>query len=161
MDTFDFRIPGLPKISLCLASVLGLYALALPQNDSYLPNPKLTPGDALDVTKDDLCNSGHERLDRKVPVAVKRQVFDSYGISPTMMGYNVDHLIPEKLGGSNSIRNLWPQPLSGKWNHSRKNRLEQRLYEMVCKGAIDLKQAQREIAADWVKAYRKHIGDSE
>ena len=162
MNTFDFGIKRLSATSLCLMLVLGSLAQALPQDSiSYLPNPKLTPGNTTDVTKDDLCDSKHETFDRKIPIAVKRQVLDNYGIGPDRMGYNVDHLIPEKLGGSNSIKNLWPQPLSSKWNHQRKNRLEQKLYEMVCNGAIELKQAQQEIAADWVKAYQKYIGDSE
>ncbi|HSE97676.1 MAG TPA: HNH endonuclease, partial [Blastocatellia bacterium] len=127
---------------------------------SYMPNPALTPGDAVEVTKDDLCGPGRHELDDKVPVAVKRQVFDRYAISPGAMGYNVDHLIPEKLGGSNTIKNLWPQPLSGKWTYNMKNRLENRLYKLVCSGTLELKTAQQEIVADWVSAYKKYIGES-
>ena len=162
MNTFNFGMPELSGASLCLMLILGSFAPTVSQDRlSYMPNPNLTPGDTLAVTKEDICDSRHEAFDRKIPVAVKRQVLDSYGIGPDMMGYNVDHLIPEKLGGSNSIKNLWPQPLSSKWNHQRKNRLEQKLYEMVCSRAIELRQAQQEIAADWVKAYQKYIGNSE
>ncbi|HWP43581.1 MAG TPA: hypothetical protein VNO14_10125 [Blastocatellia bacterium] len=93
-------------------------------------------------------------------MAVKRQVFDRYGLGASAMGYNVDHLIPERLGGSNDLKNLWPQPLSGEWTYQMKNRLERRLYRMVCSGALDLKTAQREIAADWVAAYKKYVGES-
>lgn len=77
-------------------------------------------------------------------------------MSPRLVGYNVDHLIPISLGGSNSITNLWPQPLSGEWNYTMKNKLERKLYKMVCSGAITLERARQEIAGDWVSAYKKY-----
>jgi hypothetical protein len=127
---------------------------------SHLPNPKLTPGATIDVTKDDLCDHKYEDLDESVPVTVKDQAFKRYGIrmgGPEL--YNIDHLIPVRLGGSNAIKNLWPQPLSGEWNYSTKNKLERQMYRLVCRGELDLKDAQREIASDWVSAYRKYIGE--
>ena len=39
-----------------------------------------------------------------------------------------------------------------------KDRLENKLHSMVCKGEIDLKTAQREIATDWIAAYKKYVG---
>ena len=128
---------------------------------SYLPNPKLTPGATLSVTRDDVCESGNRNLAHHIPITAKRQVFDRYGIKPDAPGaYDVDRLIPTTLGGSNAIKNLWPQSLSGEWNHEKKNRLEHRLRKMVCSGALDLKDAQQEIAKDWVSAYKKYLGQS-
>jgi hypothetical protein len=92
-------------------------------------------------------------------MAEKRQVFDRYRIDKHEFGYKVDHLIPVRLGGSNSMDNLWPQPLSGEWCWQRKNKLERKLRKMVCLGHLDLKTAQQEIATDWVSAYKKYIGD--
>jgi len=126
----------------------------------YLPNPKLTPGDTLKVSKDDLCVYGYSNPAQKVTVRLKRQVFEAYAISATAMGYNVDHLIPVDLGGSNSEKNLWPQPLSGEWNYQMKNRLEKRLRKLVCSGELELEKARREIAADWVSAYKKYIAEA-
>lgn len=147
-------------IAFCLILSFKL-AGPVPAQDEhpYLPNPKLTPGEALDVTKDDLCKPEKKDLEDKVPVAVKRQVFDRYSLGANAVGLNVDHLIPISLGGSNSIKNLWPQPLSGEWSYHRKNRLEHRLHKMVCTGDLDLKTAQREIATNWVSAYKKYIGE--
>jgi hypothetical protein len=33
-----------------------------------------------------------------------------------VVAYELDHLIPLELGGSNDLRNLWPQPFEGEWN---------------------------------------------
>jgi hypothetical protein len=38
-----------------------------------------------------------------------------------------------------------------------KDDLEDRLREMVCSGSLDLTEAQREIASDWVGAYKKYF----
>lgn len=154
------RVIRMPILFYVLMLVFNLSGLALTQERyPHLPDSRLTPGEAVDVTADDLCKPGAVDLEDRVPVALKRQVFDTYGIAPSEMGYNVDHLIPVSLGGSNSIKNLWPQPLSGKWTHRMKNRLERRMREIVCSGELELKHAQREIAADWVSAYKKYIGN--
>jgi hypothetical protein len=119
----------------------------------------LTPGATLDVTQKELCEHGYESPDRTIPITLKIQVADRYAISQDMAGFNVDHLIPVGLGGSNSLKNLWPQPLSGEWSHFKKNELEARLRKMVCNGDLDLKKAQQEIATDWVSAYKKYVGE--
>jgi len=124
-----------------------------------LPNPRLTSGRAFDVTTADLCKSGYKNPARNISMAMKRQVFDRYRIDKYEFGYKVDHLIPVRLGGANSMNNLWPQPLSGEWCWHRKNKLERKLRKMVCLGHLDLKTAQQEIATDWVSAYKKYIGD--
>lgn len=125
---------------------------------SCLPNRKLTPGHAVDVAAADLCKPGDKNPARDIPIALKCQVFYKYRINRNDIGYNVDHLIPVRLGGSNSIDNLWPQPLSGEWCWRRKNKLERRLRKLVCRGQLDLKQAQQEIATDWISAYKKYVG---
>jgi hypothetical protein len=37
-----------------------------------------------------------------------------------------------------------------------KDRLENRLHQMVCAGQLDLKTAQQEIAGDWIAAYKRY-----
>jgi hypothetical protein len=124
------------------------------------PDPKLTPGDALEVTREDICTPGYSKKVRNVPKEVKRQVYAEYGITSHAPGeFEVDHLISLELGGSNSIRNLWPQSYRTQpWNAHVKDRVENKLHQMVCKGEIDLKTAQWEIAADWIAAYKKYVG---
>jgi len=38
--------------------------------------------------------------------------------------------------------------------------LEDRLHALVVNGKLDLETAQREIAADWITAYKKYVGPS-
>ena len=141
-----------------LISALFLCSLVFGQaTTSFVPNSKLTPGATLDVTQNELCEHGFESRDRTIPITLKIQVADRYSISADVGGFNVDHLIPVGLGGSNSLKNLWPQPLSGEWNYQKKNRLEARLRKMVCNGELDLKKAQQEIATDWVGAYKRYM----
>jgi hypothetical protein len=39
-----------------------------------------------------------------------------------------------------------------------KDRLEERLHELVCAGKLDLPTAQRDIAVNWIDAYKKYVG---
>ena len=126
-----------------------------------LPDRTLTPGDTLDVTKDDICVPGYTKKVRNVPKAVKDQVYASYGIKSRSPGeYEVDHLISLELGGSNSIKNLWPESYkTTPWNAHVKDKLENRLHDDVCSGKTDLKTAQQQIATDWIGTYKRTFGN--
>jgi hypothetical protein len=41
-----------------------------------------------------------------------------------------------------------------------KDVLERKLHNLVCAGKLDLKTAQREIASNWIEAYKKYVGES-
>jgi hypothetical protein len=63
------------------------------------------------------------------------------------------------LGGSNSIKNLWPEPnTTSPWNARVKDALEVRLHKLVCRKQVALEAAQHEIATDWTEAYRTYLG---
>ena len=124
-----------------------------------LPDPRLTPGATLTVTTDDLCTPGYARAVRDVPVEVKREVYAEYGITDHEPGeYEIDHLISLELGGSNSIKNLWPQSYKTQpWNAHVKDALEDELHRLVCAGQLDLKTAQHDISTHWIGAYQKYF----
>lgn len=124
-----------------------------------VPIPRLTQGDTLEVTAADICVPGYSKKVRNVPAAVKRQVYESYGITRRKPGdYEVDHLISLELGGSNSVRNLWPESYrTHPWNARVKDALENELHRRVCAGTLDLGAAQRAIAQNWVIAYRIYV----
>lgn len=126
------------------------------------PDPALTPGATLPVTAEDICVSGYSEKVRNVPLDVKRQAYAEYGITQHAAGeFEVDHLISLELGGSNSLKNLWPQSYHTQpWNAHVKDALENALHEQVCTNQISLPDAQRAIATDWIGAYQREFHTS-
>ena len=126
------------------------------------PKPKsgLTPGETRPITIDEVCHSAQaEVVALNIPTETRQRVFAAYGIrSPQPNQFEVDYLITPDLGGTESIRNLWPQPYSVRWNARVKDKLEQRLHQLVCTGRLDLATAQHDIAVDWISAYKKYVG---
>ena len=153
--------PCLLAVSLFIGSTCSLIAQSPPVATSApaMPDPKLTPGDTLPVTLADIQVKGYSAKVRDVPIAVKRQVYASYGIAHWAKGeYEVDHLIPLSLGGSNSTKNLWPESyLTSPWNAHVKDQLEYKLLTLVRAGKVDMKAAQQAIASDWIAAYKKYV----
>jgi len=124
-----------------------------------LPDRSLTPGVTRRVTIIDVCSMAHEEVVGEVSTSLRQDVFHEYGITDTPAeGYEVDYLIAPGLGGVEDIRNLWPEPSTSHiWNAQVKDTLEERLHEMVCAGKIDVSTAQRDIATDWIAAYKKYF----
>ena len=121
------------------------------------PRHGLTPGVALSVTRAQICISGYASGARDVSDAEKADVYARYDVVWVPYAHEVDHLISLELGGSNVIRNLWPEPYAGRWGARTKDVLENRLHELVCEGRLSLASAQRQEAQDWVAAYRRYV----
>ena len=123
-----------------------------------VPNPSLTPGATVLMSPVELCGAPNVN-NKAVPVALRRQVFAEYGITTAEpRAYEVDYLITPALGGADDIHNLWPQSYSNTvWNAQVKDALEDHLHHMVCEGNLDLATAQREIAVNWIEAYKKYF----
>ena len=156
-----------------------------------LPNPALTPGDALTavptakaatclskltgqevskgdpVTQEMVCTSGYTKCVRAVAPPVRASAFHGYGLQGNHTGYcegqegcELDHLVSLEIGGSNSVKNLWPQSFdTSPWNAHVKDQLENFFHAEVCAGRIPLEQAQKEISSNWIDAYRKYLGE--
>lgn len=138
-----------------LLGPLGLYNMVR----AVRPDPRLTPGlAAAGTSASDVCQPGYARQARAVPASEKRQVFAEYGVTPQRgERFEIDHLIPLELGGSNDRRNLWPQPFAGAWTAGQKDRLENALHRELCQGQEPLSQAQEEIQQDWIAAYQSRF----
>jgi hypothetical protein len=125
-----------------------------------LPNRALTPGMTRQVELRDVCREGDDDLDPAVPVQRKEAVFREYGISLDHAGddFQVDYLISPQLGGTDDVRNLWPQSYKETtWNAAAKDELERHLSQLVCERKITLQEAQHAIAHDWIAAYQKYF----
>jgi hypothetical protein len=121
------------------------------------PNTTLTPGATILLSRNAVCSQANVK-NKEVPASIQRTVFEEYGLAQAQpRAYEVDYLVTPALGGADDIRNLWPHSYSSVWNARVKDALEDRLRDMVCDGRLDLADAQREIAVDWIGAYRKYF----
>ncbi|MEZ5399761.1 MAG: hypothetical protein R2729_08820 [Bryobacteraceae bacterium] len=141
-----------------LVATCGLVFLERPsQRPRALPDPALTPGSTVAVAAAVLCGAP-EQDPPPVDPRIAKAVFSRYGVAPAPRSYELDYLITPALGGSADAENLWPQPYrAGEWNSRVKDALEDRLRAMVCSGELDLATAQRELAGNWVEAYRRRF----
>lgn len=123
------------------------------------PNARVTPGETRPITVAEVCSRPEaEVVVKNISPETRRKVLETYGIKREGSGeFEVDYLITPDLGGVDSVRNLWPQPYSTRWNAKMKDQLEQRLHDMVCAGRMELPMAQRVIAQDWIGAYKKFV----
>jgi hypothetical protein len=145
-----------------LAIVLLAAALTAPAFAFEVrPNPNLTTGSVRIDGHDVSATCGHSKPHRgSMNHARRDEVLTRYGLPPGMHpDYEIDHLIPLCLGGSDDPSNLWPQPrrsIEPKWNAEAKDRVERLVCDMVCSGQLDIATAQEAFAKDWIAAYHKY-----
>lgn len=111
----------------------------------FLPDPHRTRGKVALQDTDTICATKWGRDARHVTEAMKRQVYEDYGVKKVeRVCCEVDHLIPRDLGGADDIANLWPQP----WTQAHmKDEVEVWLNKEVCAGRKSLQDAQERVAA--------------
>jgi hypothetical protein len=124
-----------------------------------LPRAELTPGAAAPVALREICAADRAPRTQPIPGSVHQAVFARYGADYRRAAeYELDYLITPELGGIADPRNLWPQPFARTpWNAYVKDELERLLHRRVCDGHLDLATAQREMAMDWISAYKRHF----
>jgi hypothetical protein len=124
------------------------------------PNKNITPGNILTMDATFLCIPGTpEKLHKdSIPESVVKQVFANYHITyPTTKAYQIDKYIPYSLGGSDNIKNLWPQGETPAPGYKEKDIAEKYLYDLMCNKTINITTAQERIKTDWVKVYQEAI----
>lgn len=152
------------KVSVLFSLAALTYGLALAGD---LPDHRMTPG-AINPNvrqaniSQTVCSKGYSKSIR--PPAnftnrLKKQQIREYGYADrNPKHYEEDHLIPLSIGGApEDPRNLWPEPRESEWGAEKKDQLEFVLYKMVCAHEISLADAQREIATDWIAAWKKYV----
>ncbi len=113
-----------------------------------LPIASMTPGAVASSDPAVVCAYGYAAAHRDVPYSVRDRVYDEYGIPRGhRRGLRIDHLIPLETGGSNEVRNLWPQTYA---ESRQKDEVENALHEAVCsRHTLTLAAAQAAIARNW------------
>jgi hypothetical protein len=85
---------------------------------------------------------------RRVSARIRKQVYAAYGLGfpQPRRAFQLDHLIPLELGGSNDVANLWPEPTA---TAHKKDIVQNELRRRVCtEGGMSLAEAQRIVATD-------------
>src|SRR5215467_5901268 len=129
-----------PKDGPCIKTTHGCMAL----------NPDVDE-DTIDRT---ICESGYTKSVRpstSYTNGVKKKLMREAEIDEARIGdYELDHIVPLELGGHpRKPSNLMLQPWEGEHGARAKDTLETRLKSLVCRGQLDLTDAQVCIAQDW------------
>ena len=116
------------------------------------PSAVCTPGVGELIELGVLCTPGFSMTRRNVPQSVKDEAYKKYGVLSHSEGeYEIDHLVPLELGGTNDLYNLWPQPNLLVGGYKDKDKVENWLREQVCTGGLMLSDAQRGLMGDWTQ----------
>ena len=149
-----------PMKNLVLAAML-LSSISSAFASSVIPDPTITPGVVRTTDAFAVCERGTKEL-RRASRARTELIMRAHDVSMTDRGdYQIDHLIPLGIGGADDNANLWPQPrktIETEWTAERKDALEHKLRVMVCKGQIEITDAQTAFAQDWTAAWTVYIG---
>jgi len=127
-----------------------------------LPDRQCSPGGYYKkLTKAVICSAGFRTSDyRHVPTAEKHQVEQEYGLAAKSYGstLEIDHIVSLELGGSNDPANLFPEEANAHPGYHVKDKLENKLHQLVCAGTLNLRRTQRQIATNWISLYTKVFG---
>ena len=124
------------------------------------PIAYLTPGATRPVAVADLCAMRRASTTPHLSPACGRPSFATTAWSVSRRTTtSLDYLITPELGGSDDRRNLWPERYSSDlWNARVEGRIPSSCCRMlVCAGTLPLETAQRDMATDWIAAYKKYF----
>ena len=128
-----------------------------------LPDRLCTPGATNpDVTQATInitiCVTGYAAQIRPAATYTNSLKIDhmrAYGYAAQAPGdFEEDHLIALEVGGDpRDPKNLWPERLTGGSGALQKDRAENWARDEICAGRMQLADAQKRMAADWVELY--------
>ncbi len=130
------------------------------------PSDASTPGAIGSTDVDDVCGRGpdgrtYSQRHRQTTAEMKRDAYETYGVQRNGRDFEVDHRVPLCIGGADDQRNLWPQEGFERPNYHDKDRLEERVCEMVCRDhSLNLQEGQAIFTGDWIAGYQRIFGQS-
>lgn len=148
MVSFVVSLIFLGTVSANAASRIGSDDIRFPM----IPVSSMTSGELCDESDPDF---DHHRYSEQIPYCArnvdtqtKRKIYAAYGVPRFCQdSYTIDHFIPLALGGSNGVKNLWPEHRAVK--RARYN-LEVQLYNALRAGTISQQEAIEEVEyAKW------------
>ena len=149
LDHVQPVVVGLDEAGRSLALLRFMGGKKVPPQIQRMRSDDLLASVFPDVAARQVCTPGYSTQVRNVPQSVKDDVYAAYGIASHEPGqYEVDHLVPLELGGSNDIANLWPEAANPRPGFHEKDQVEDYLHEQVCSGSLPLQEAQARIAHD-------------
>ncbi len=146
---------------LCAAAMASVPTLPNPATNPGALNPAVTQADI----RQTICVRGWTKTVRpsfSYTNALKHRLLRRAGLSGRdIHDFELDHLVSLELGGAPSDpRNLWLEPWTGPWNAHIKDKLENRLNHLVCRGQLSLQAARDAIASNWIAAYKRYVSTS-
>lgn len=116
------------------------------------PDPRVTPGDVCKANDPDFDGYVYSEkiahCKRNFSEAKKASVARVYGVpKANWSDYEFDHLIPLCVGGSNDVRNVWPEPIE---HAHRKDVIEDKVCAALRAGTMTQKEAVQEVFT-WVQ----------
>jgi len=128
------------------------------ETHSY-PNKDKSPGEMKENFE--MGKQGRRPLIRDTDAIRARMLKESGYKNVNPANYELDHIVPRSLGGSDSESNLFPMSRYGKWNADKKDDLEYVMLKMVKNNEISLKGAQQVFKDDWVEGYKMYVPSHE
>jgi hypothetical protein len=152
------------RASLLTLAALAVATPALAEDLPIRPDPTLTPGVVASTDEAEVCGvvdgKTYSQRHRQTTAAMKAEVFKRYGIEKDGREFEIDHRLELSLGGADDVRNLWPQEGMTHPSFHDKDRLESRVWRMVCKKhSMSLADAQAIFLGDWIAGYQKMFSE--
>jgi hypothetical protein len=149
----SFTKEGGMGITNLLMSLLATIFLFSSLGFAVQPDPRVTPGALCTAEDPDFDGNAYQEqiphCNRNFNNSKKMAVARVYNVPPNQWSnYEFDHLIPLCAGGSNDVRNVWPEILS----HAQ---LKDAVEDHVCSGMRSGLMTQKEAIAtifNWMRA---------
>jgi hypothetical protein len=122
------------------------------------PDSKLTPGDVTTTDATTVCALPPHGVRNPISFSMQTAVFGEYGYTTPAQQhkYILDYLVPWDLGGALDEANIWPAAVRGTGFYE-KIQTDSVLRELVCRRALSLRQAQRDLETDWYAAWLRYV----